>query len=214
VDSPSRDEPDRNQQGRDQHGRDQRDRVYAGTYECVARFGLAKTTVDDIARAAGVSRATVYRMFPGGRDQVMRETVGWEMNRFFARLAAEVEDAPGLETRLERGLSFARVSLLDHEVLQKVLATEPDALLPLMTIEQHRVLRYITAYLAPLLEAERAAGRLREGVDVEVAADYVARMLLSLIGSPGRWDLGDPAAVRQLMGRELLGGILSPRGDK
>ncbi|MCJ7436403.1 MAG: TetR/AcrR family transcriptional regulator, partial [Acidimicrobiia bacterium] len=194
---------------------DQRELVYAGTYECVALYGLAKTTVDDVARASGVSRATVYRMFPGGRDQIMRETVGWEMNRFFARLAAEVENARDIETRLERGLAFARRSLLEHEVLQKVLATEPDALLPLMTVEQHRVLRYITAYLAPLLEAERAAGRLREGVDVDLAADYVARTLLSLIGSPGRWDLADPAAVRGLVGRELLGGILrAPSGNR
>jgi AcrR family transcriptional regulator len=188
----------------------QRDSVYAGTYECVARFGLAKTTVDDVARASGVSRATVYRLFPGGRDQILRETVGWEMNRFFTRLAGEVEDAPDLETRLERGLAFARRSVLEHEVLQKVLATEPDALLPLMTVEQHRVLRYITAYLGPVIEAERAAGRLQEGVDVDRAADYIGRMLLSLIGSPGRWDLSDPEAVRDLVTRELLGGIVLP----
>jgi AcrR family transcriptional regulator len=194
----------------DQRARDQQARVYAGTYDCVARFGLAKTTIDDVARASGVSRATVYRMFPGGREQILRETVGWEMNRFFAGLAAEVEDAPDLASRLERGLAFARRSVLEHAVLQKVLATEPDALLPLMTIEQHRVLRYITAYLAPLLEAERVAGRLRPEVDVELAADHVARMLLSLIASPGRWDLADPAAVRDLVSRELLGGIARP----
>ena len=51
---------------------DSRDRVCAGAYECIARFGLAKTTVDDVARASRVSRATIYRMFPGGRDQVLR----------------------------------------------------------------------------------------------------------------------------------------------
>lgn len=190
---------------------DPRHRVYAGTYECVARFGLAKTTVDDVARASGVSRATVYRIFPGGREQVLRETIGWEMNRFFTELAEEVDGAPDLETRLEQGLVFARRSLLEHTVLQKVLATEPDALLPLMTIEQHRVLGYITAYLAPLLEAERVAGRLRDGVDLDAAADHVARMLLSLIGSPGRWDLADPAAVQDLVTGELLGGIVTTR---
>lgn len=175
----------------------------------MARFGLAKTTVDDVARASGVSRATVYRLFPGGRDQILRETVGWEMNRFFVSLAAEVAGAPDLEHRLEAALGFAHRSLGEHEVLQKVLATEPDALLPLMTVEQHRVVRYIAAYLMPLLDAEHVAGRLRRGVDAEVAADFLARMLLSLIASPGRWDLGDPEAIRDLVRRELLGGIMT-----
>jgi AcrR family transcriptional regulator len=175
---------------------------------------MGKTTVDDVARASGVSRATIYRLFPGGRDQLLRETVGWEMNRFFTRLADAVADAPDLASRLEVGLAFARRSVLEHEVLQKVLVAEPDLLLPLMTVEQHRVLGFITAYLRPLLEAERQAGRLRSDVDLDGAADYVARMLLSLIGSPGRWDLSDPAAVHELVRDELLGGILVPATDR
>ena len=186
---------------------DSRDRVCAGAYECIARFGLAKTTVDDVARASGVSRATIYRMFPGGRDQVLRETVGWEMNRFFASLAEAVADASDLETRLERALVFARRAVVEHAVLQKILTTEPEALLPLMTVEQHRVLGYIVEYLRPLLVAERDAGRLRPDVDVDLAADYLARMVLSLIGSPGRWDLTDPVEVQHLVREELLGPV-------
>lgn len=187
---------------------DARERVLAGTYECAARFGLGKTTIDDVARASDVSRASIYRLFPGGRDQVLRETVGWEMNHFFVRLAEAVADAPDLATRLERALAFARRALLEHAVLQKVLAAEPDVLLPLLTIEQHRVLGYIRDYLRPLLETEREAGRLRPGVDLGAAADHVARLLLSLIGTPGRWDLADADQVRQLVRDELLGGIV------
>ncbi len=186
---------------------DSRDRVCAGAYECIARFGLAKTTVDDVARASGVSRATIYRMFPGGRDQVLRETVGWEMNRFFASLADAVADASDLETRLERALVFAHRAVVEHAVLQKILTTEPEALLPLMTVEQHRVLNYIVEYLRPLLVVERDAGRLRPDVDVDLAADYLARMVLSLIGSPGRWDLTDPVEVQHLVREELLGPV-------
>ena len=32
---------------------DVRDRLYAGTYDCVARFGLSKTTIDDVAARLG-----------------------------------------------------------------------------------------------------------------------------------------------------------------
>src|SRR5262249_45593357 len=148
-------------------GAEPRDRVLAGAYECVARFGMAKTTVDDVAKTSGISRATIYRLFPGGRDQLLRETVGWEMNRFFARLADEVEGAPDFAPLVEQALTFAHRAVNEHEVLQKVLVTEPELLLPLMTIEQHRVLRYITAYLRPLLGREAEAGRVRPGIDLD-----------------------------------------------
>ena len=40
-------------------------RVLDGALACVARVGLGKTTLDDVAREAGCARATVYRCFPG-----------------------------------------------------------------------------------------------------------------------------------------------------
>jgi AcrR family transcriptional regulator len=189
---------------------DPRERVLEGTYACVARFGMAKTTLDDVAKESGVSRATIYRLFPGGKDQLLRETVGWEMNRFFVRLAERVYEASDFASLLEEGLVFAHRSLMEHEVLQKVLVTEPERLLPLLTVEQDRVLGFIRAFLLPYLEREEREGRLRAGLDLERAGDYVARMVLSLIGSPGRWDMDDRAEVRRLVREELLGGILAP----
>jgi AcrR family transcriptional regulator len=189
-------------------GGEPRERVLAATYACVARFGMGKTTVEDVVKESGVSRASIYRLFPGGKDQLLRETVGWEMNRFFASLAEAVYDAPDFATLLERGLVFAHRAIQEHVVLRKVLETEPERLLPLITVEQHRVLEFITAFLLPYLEREERAGRVRPGVDLEAGADYVARMILSLIGSPGRWDMDDPEQVRVLVREELLGGIL------
>ena len=185
-----------------------RERVLAATYACVARFGMGKTTVEDVVKESGVSRASIYRLFPGGKDQLLRETVGWEMNHFFARLAEAVYDAPDFASLLEEGLVFAHRSIQEHEVLRKVLETEPERLLPLITVEQHRVLDFITAFLLPYLEREDRAGRVRPGVDLEAATEYVARLVLSLIGSPGRWDMNDPEEVHVLVREELLGGIL------
>jgi AcrR family transcriptional regulator len=185
-----------------------RERVLAATYACVARFGMGKTTVEDVVKESGVSRASIYRLFPGGKDQLLRETVGWEMNHFFGRLAEAVYDAPDFASLLEEGLVFAHRSIQEHEVLRKVLETEPERLLPLITVEQHRVLDFITAFLLPYLEREQRAGRVRPGVDLEAATEYVARLVLSLIGSPGRWDMDDPEQVHVLVREELLGGIL------
>ena len=186
-----------------------RARVLEGAYECIARTGMAKTTVDDVAAASGVSRATIYRLFPGGKDEVLRDTVGWEMDRFFLRLGEELGDAPDFPTFLERALPRARRELREHVVLQKVLETEPDRLNALITVQQHRVIAAIAAYFLPLLERDRAAGHIVADADLEQCAEYVARLSLSLIASPGRHDLGDPAEVHHLVRRELLGGVLT-----
>jgi AcrR family transcriptional regulator len=181
-----------------------RERILEAGYACVARYGLAKTTVEDVARAARLSRATLYRQFPGGRDQLLREVITWETGRFFGRLAEAVAGAADFAGLLEEALLFAHRAVEEHEVLQKVLQTEPERLLPQLTVESERVLVFIRRFLLPYLEREQ----LRDGVDAEEAADYVARMLLSFIGNQGGWDLTDPAQVSRLVRTELLAGVL------
>jgi len=184
-----------------------RDRLLEATYVCVTRYGIAKTTVEDVVKQSGISRATIYRHFPGGRDELLRETVAWELGRYFTELADFVAGATDLADLLERGLVHARQSIRRHEVLRKMLDTEPERLLPLLSTESQRTLPFIAAFLHPYLQREADAGRLRPGVDIDTAADYLARGILSLIGSPGRWDFDDPTQVKDLVQTELLGGI-------
>ena len=186
-----------------------RDRLLAATYQCVMRFGLGKTTIEDVVKESGLSRATIYRQFPGGRDELLLETVGWELANYFNTLADHVRDAPDLEQLFERGLVFAHRSVTEHLVLRKILDTEPERLLPLLTVESAKTLPFIADFLHPYLVREAEQGRLRSGVEIDRAAEYLARAILSLINAPGRWDLDDPAQVRELVRGELLGGIVA-----
>ncbi len=182
-----------------------RQEIIEATYLCVARSGLSKTTVEDAAREAGVSRATVYRLFPGGREELLDATVAWATLDFFLRLYEEVRDAATLEEVMERGIAFAHRAILEHQVLQRVLQTEPEKLLPALTVESNRIRSGIAAFLVPFLEERGMA----EGVDPGEASDFLARMLLSYMAQPGRWDLEDPAQVARLVRSELLAGVVS-----
>ncbi|MGA8726558.1 MAG: TetR/AcrR family transcriptional regulator [Acidimicrobiales bacterium] len=182
-----------------------RQEIIEATYLCVARSGLSKTTVEDAAREAGVSRATVYRLFPGGREELLDATVAWATLDFFLRLYEEVRDAATLEEVMERGIAFAHRAILEHQVLQRVLQTEPEKLLPALTVESNRIRSGIAAFLVPFLEERGIA----EGVDPGEASDFLARMLLSYMAQPGRWDLEDPAQVARLVRSELLAGVVS-----
>ena len=187
-----------------------RERLLEAAYECVARYGLGKTTVEDVVKQSGILRATVYRAFPGGKDELLRAAVGWEMGRFFGRLAEAVAGSADFASLVEQGLQFAHDAVRDHAVLQKVLVAEPEKLLPLLTTEQERPLEFITAFLLPYLEREQAAGRIVDGVDLATSAGFVARMILSLITSPGSWDLDAPAQVHAVVREQILAGIIVP----
>ena len=180
-----------------------RERLLAATYACVARFGMAKTTVEDVAKEAGVARATVYRHFPGGRDELLREAIGWQVRLFFLDLAVAVDGAPDFRGVLCEGLYHAHRSVAEHEVLQKLLSNEPERLLPMLTTEADRLLPMIAEFFQPYLEREP----LRPGVTVGEAADYVARMVVSHINAQGRWDLTDRDQVAELVRTEFLGGV-------
>jgi len=184
---------------------DTRQRILEATYACVARWGLSKTTIEDAGREAGVSRATVYRYFPGGRDELITAVVSWEFLQFFTRLYEEVREAQSLEQVMERGLQFAHGALVEHEVLQKVLQTEPDVLLPKLTVESTRIVGVIGEFLIPYLDQHGLA----EGVDPREASDFLARMILSYMNAPGRWDLDDEVQVAALVRTELLAGIVA-----
>jgi len=186
-----------------------RERVLEAAYSCIALHGLDRTTLEDVARESGLSRATIYRVFPGGRDDLLRAVVVWELERFFIQLAEAVAGAPSFVRMIEEGLMYARTALIKHAVLQTILRTEPERLLPLMTLEAERPVQFIVEYLTPLLETEQRESRLRPGITVGDAAEYTARLVLSLIASPGSWDLSDPRETRVLVREHLLAGILT-----
>ncbi len=186
--------------------RDVRMGIVEAAYGCVVRRGIGATSLEEVARAAGVSRATLYRYFPGGRDEVIGAVVSWQTLSFFEVLAQAVAGAPDLETLLVEGLLAAHRAVEEHAVLQRLLATEPQLLVPQLTVESPQ----IGAMLKGFFLARFAGHRLRAGLEHAEAADYVARLVLSFIGSPGRWDLDDRDQVRELVRSEIMAGLVAP----
>jgi len=101
---------------------DSRARVLEAALRRVARFGISKTTVEDIAREAHLSRATLYRFFPGGRDEILATMVEREVRGFFWSLGARLDGVGDYEERIVIAMTIAADQLVAHEALGFVLA--------------------------------------------------------------------------------------------
>ena len=184
-------------------------RLVDGALRCVARQGIAKTTVDDIAREAGLSRATAYRAFPGGKEGILAAVVETEVARLFSSLAVAMGEASDLEDLLVAGMVESARQLRSHAALSYLLAYEPGAILPHLTFaELDRLLLVAGDLAAPFF------ARWLEPDQATRAAEWAVRIVLAYCSdqTPAT-DLSDPEATRALVRAFVLPGILALRVD-
>ncbi|WP_027644277.1 TetR/AcrR family transcriptional regulator [Salinispora oceanensis] len=86
--------------------------VLDATYTCLTRYGVRRTTMDDIAAAMGVSRSAVYQ-YVRGKDDAFRQLAGRLHTQALARARqAASQDAPYAQ-RI-RGVLAAKLDLSLH----------------------------------------------------------------------------------------------------
>jgi AcrR family transcriptional regulator len=159
---------------------------------CAARWGIDKTTVDDLAREAGLSRATVYRLFPGGKDTILQRAI-----------RTEVESAESLEGSVSVLLSAGSRLLVEHPALAYMRANDPAKVRAFLSFERLDLLfRAAAVVLAPSLERFLSPEAARETVV------WLARLVVSHYVTPdAEQPLTDPEVARHLACTYVLPGI-------
>lgn len=168
---------------------DTRQRILDAALTVMSRYGLTRLALEDVAREAGVSRQTVYR-YVGSRDGLIRDTILREEEAFFDRMreaaAHHDEFRPALEAAIAAALTTAR----EHPLLDRLLATEPQALLPFLTDGSGPVLAAARPVVIELLGQyvpHLAAAEL------DRVADATSRLIVSYAISPGQEGLASLA---------------------
>lgn len=187
---------------------DARARILLAARRVCAQAGFANATMEQIAQAAGVGVATVYRQF-GDKDQLVRSLIGELLPHEQLR---EPLIRPSGDVRADLGrIAEAIVPFFyqQRDLLRLLIGgSEADlAYLERLRAGAERTRDLLAGYLS----AQQQAGLLRPDIaPAELAMAFVG-MLLGFVIGPARFDAAPPPPERisAVLAAVLLDGILA-----
>jgi AcrR family transcriptional regulator len=167
---------------------------------CFARFGVSRTSVQDVARELGYTRGTVYRQVGTVQNQ-LRLLAARDGYRILARIPGLIADLSGPDQIVELVVAAVEESWA-HPVLAKVLTDEPEIWTGLASKHLPELRDRVVALIGPFLAAAMDEGRLARR-DPTIVASALLRIALTLVVLKPETDVRFYVA-------ELLGPILTP----
>ena len=172
------------------HSRDIPGPILDATRAAVLAVGVRRTTVTDVARRAGVSRMTVYRLVPDV-DTLILAVMTRDLGAAF-----QAAEQAARRRKTARGRLVAVVvdicRTLPHEpLLRRVLDVDPELLLPYLTHRWGSTQQLAVRYVFPLVLEGQADGSIRRG-DTEVIARMLVLLATPYVVSTGAMGDHDP----------------------
>ncbi len=171
-------------------------------------YGLRRTTMEDVAKRAGIGRATLYRRF-NDKEQLFQAVILRDVQRDLANIQASVARQRTFLDGLLEGYVMA-VGLLHHNpLLSRLLTTEPDTVLPFLTTDFGAVMAFARNYIAPQIQRGQEAGHIK-GLPADVIAEMILRTIHSMmLTRVGVINPGDEASIRSFA-QQFLRPLLTP----
>lgn len=180
------------------------ERIAEALLVCMGRWGLAKTTIEDVAREAGLSRATVYRLFPGGKAAILGAAARAEVARLVDLLHAELDGVDDRTERLARALCLGARFLQHHDALTFLREHDPVGFEQLVRLDQlDGHLAVAGALVGPVLRPVFGSDE-----QARSAAIWLARLAASHLVNPSPvLDLTDPDDAHRLVATFVVPGL-------
>ena len=190
---------------------DTRELIIESAFACFRRQGLNKTTIVDIARAADVSRSTVYEYF---RDKaaIVEACAEHSSQRFYREMARAMGRGDSLEEQLTLAAVFVTRA---RRIVEPEMYFDADEVSLLLTKNAAVLLRECGEFLAPYLAAAKLTGEVRKDLDVAGAGEWFARMLFSLFSTPSSTlDMDDDEIVADFVRSHVVRGFTNDRAGR
>lgn len=145
--------------------------------------GMRRTTIEDIAKRAGVERVTVYRRV-GSKDEVIAAVVGRETQRGIASLADAAAISTSFEDRIATAFATMVRYLWNHTLANRLIELEPESALPRLTTDGSLVLATAVAATVGMLDQAVRDGLLDAADDFAERAEVIVRLVHSFMMTP------------------------------
>ncbi|MBS9534796.1 TetR/AcrR family transcriptional regulator [Mycobacterium sp. M1] len=147
------------------------------------KVGVKKTTIEDIARQAGVDRVTVYRRI-GSRDDVVGAVTRREVAAVLADLAAGAAQQDTVEDLVVTVFSVIMTRWRSHALVNRMLALEPERLMAKLTTDGEETSNMGVAAMVAVFRDAVQRGLLPASDDLVTRVELLCRMIHSFFVAP------------------------------
>jgi AcrR family transcriptional regulator len=187
-------------------------RIFEAAYELFCRIGIQRTTMEDVARRAGISRITVYRRF-ATKSALVDQLVRREVGRYLDQFRIDIEQAETAADRVVLGFTSALRAFRRNPLIGGLMAADPNSLVPSTIGDGGRTLATVREFVAGQLRREQDAGNVAREVNVDIVAELMVRVCSSFLVIPSHIvDLDDDEQLADLA-RQFLVPMLEPTGS-
>lgn len=176
--------------------------ILDGALSAFLEFGIRRTSMGEVAKRSNLSPATLYRRFAQKSD-IVRAVATREALRLIEDVDACIDTGASAEEQVVEGFVAFTQGVRRNKLLTRLLVTEPEFTLPLLTTEAGPFLALGREYLAAFTRRLQAEGKLQP-YDPDPVAEILARLALSLVLTPdGVIPVDDVAAARDFARRHI-----------
>nr|WP_231751077.1 TetR/AcrR family transcriptional regulator [Mycobacterium sp. NAZ190054] len=190
-----------------------RDRLIDAAEQCLTAKGIRATTVSEVAEVAGVSRGWLYRHFPD-KSELLGAAIVRLNDAFWTESRARLDALTGLDEQIAAGVELARKeSETPGALVLKLRQEEPEAFTACVGLGVRGLIPEIAAFWVPYVASAVERGEIHPATNCEEAAEWIARIMMSLATVPGeQCDVDDRQSVLRHARRYIVAALRSDPG--
>lgn len=183
-------------------------RLLDAAHEQFCKMGIQRTSMEEVARRANLSRITVYRKF-STKDSLVEQVVLREFRKYFDQFLVDIEHAETVDDRIALGFVSSLHAISNNSLISALVEAGPHVHGSIIG-NNGQTLAMVRQFVASQLRKEQNAGTITDAVDVNLVAEMFVRVTASFLMIPSDTiNLQDDAHM-EAIARQFLVPMIKP----